>query len=150
SYIARREDFAATAQYLIAVAISAGATSGTPFTSAGLSGSVGSAASRSHSTRSADCAWTNAGAASAATTKMVWRGLNMDIRLRRGAGKFKARARSRAAPARPRVPTDSVADARRPPRTAWRPCGLPRTLPGSANPAELARRPRRHRPASTR
>ena len=40
----------------IAVATSDGAISAAPLTSAGLSGSVGSAASRSHSTRSADCA----------------------------------------------------------------------------------------------
>jgi hypothetical protein len=48
---------------LIAVAISEEAISAVPLTSAGLSGSAGSAASRSHSTRSADCAWANDGAA---------------------------------------------------------------------------------------
>src|SRR5260370_2405808 len=48
-------------QYLIAVATSDGATSEVPLTSAGLSGSEGSAASRSHSTRSADCALTGDG-----------------------------------------------------------------------------------------
>ena len=54
----------------IAVAMSAGEISGTPFTSAGLSGSVGSAATRSHSTRSADCAWAGSECtASAAITK---------------------------------------------------------------------------------
>src|SRR6266403_2106709 len=44
--------------------ISEAAMSGVPLTSAGLSGSEGSAATRSHSTRSADCACANAGAAS--------------------------------------------------------------------------------------
>ena len=43
-------------QNLIAVATSDGAMAATPLTSFGLSGSVGSAAMRSHSTRSADCA----------------------------------------------------------------------------------------------
>jgi len=42
-----RDEPAATLQYLIAVAMSEGATSGVPLTSAGLSGSAGSAASRS-------------------------------------------------------------------------------------------------------
>src|SRR3954466_4134867 len=41
----------------MAVGTSAAAISPAPFTSAGLSGSEGSAAMRSHSTRSADCAW---------------------------------------------------------------------------------------------
>src|SRR4029077_5769126 len=52
----RRDAADATLQNLIAVATSAGAISGVPLTSLGLSGSVGSAAMRSQSTRSADCA----------------------------------------------------------------------------------------------
>src|SRR5215470_11182614 len=54
--MARRDDADAVRQNLIAVAMSDGAISVTPLTSFGLSGSVGSAATRSHSTRSADCA----------------------------------------------------------------------------------------------
>src|SRR5258707_10465398 len=50
----------------MAVAISEAATSGVPLTSAGLSGSAGSAASRSHSTRSADCACANVAVAAIA------------------------------------------------------------------------------------
>src|SRR5215469_1996001 len=46
----------------MAVTTSAAAMSVTPLTSAGLSGSEGSAASRSHSTRSADCACATEGA----------------------------------------------------------------------------------------
>src|SRR2546430_14206993 len=64
-------------QYLIAVATSDGATSGVPLTSAGLSGSEGSAASRSHSTRSADCALTCDGLAkhAAAATAIAARAM---------------------------------------------------------------------------
>jgi hypothetical protein len=51
---ARRDPADAVRQNLIAVAISDGAISLVPLTSAGLSGSAGSAAIRSHSTRSAD------------------------------------------------------------------------------------------------
>src|SRR5215471_9609801 len=61
--MARREEAAAVLQNLSAVATSPGAISATPLTSAGLSGSDGSAAMRSHSTRSADCARAGAGGA---------------------------------------------------------------------------------------
>src|SRR5215471_107741 len=54
--MARRDEPEATLQHLIAVAMSDRAISGVPLTSAGLSGSLGSAAIRSQSTRSADCA----------------------------------------------------------------------------------------------
>src|SRR5215471_15792828 len=53
--MARRDEPEATLQNLIAVAMSDGAISGVPLTSTGLSGSLGSAAIRSQSTRSADC-----------------------------------------------------------------------------------------------
>src|SRR5436190_7342330 len=102
-YIARRDDFAATPQYLMAVAMSAAATSFTPLTSAGLSGSEGSAARRSHSTRSAGCACARKGdrtdnktenmaavaTAAAATIARVGNRLLMRLRLRRSLGKFK-------------------------------------------------------------
>src|SRR5215470_17718475 len=52
--MARREDEEATLQNLIAVGMSDWAISGVPLTSAGLSGSLGSAAIRSQRTRSAD------------------------------------------------------------------------------------------------
>src|ERR1700739_2357822 len=52
----------------MAVATSAGATSVTPLTTAGLSGSEGSAATRSQSTRSADCACAGEGANTKVTT----------------------------------------------------------------------------------
>src|SRR6478609_7438459 len=53
--MARREDAEATLQNLIAVAMSDWAISAVPLTSAGLSGSLGSAAIRSQRTSSADC-----------------------------------------------------------------------------------------------
>src|SRR5262245_20798117 len=49
----------------MAVAMSDGAISGVPLTSRDLSGSVGSAATRSHSTRSADCGRAADGSAAA-------------------------------------------------------------------------------------
>src|SRR4029077_2100663 len=54
--MAQRDDAEATLQNLIAVAMSDWAISAVPLTSAGLSGSLGSAAIRSQRTRSADCA----------------------------------------------------------------------------------------------
>src|SRR3984885_13290199 len=54
--MARRDPPAAALQNFIAVATSPGAIVSVPLTSAGLSGSVGSAATRSHSASAADCA----------------------------------------------------------------------------------------------
>src|SRR5689334_9594314 len=53
--MARRDEAEATLQNLMAVATSDWAISAVPLTSAGLSGSLGSAAIRSQRTRSADC-----------------------------------------------------------------------------------------------
>src|SRR5581483_6842951 len=63
--MARREAAAATLQYLTAMAMSDGAMAATPAMSFGLSGSFGSAATRSHSTRSADCVCAASGASTA-------------------------------------------------------------------------------------
>src|SRR6476660_5254485 len=80
-------------QYLIAVATSDGATSATPFTSEGLSGSEGSAASRSHSTRSADCVCATPGATVTAIPTAKLRSHFFMT-----AGCFDARANSRLQP----------------------------------------------------
>ena len=78
--------------------MSDGATSGTPLTSAGLSGSEGSAASRSHSTRSADCAVRQRRRRrdrQSQRSPSRAKSLHHDVgRLLRSAGKFKAPART--------------------------------------------------------
>src|SRR5450755_2155313 len=92
--MARRDDADAVLQNLIAVATSVAAISAVPFTSAGLSGSAGSAASRSHSTRSADCARASVGPSATINANDAipsHRAIIAD-RLLRGADKFKTAA----------------------------------------------------------
>ena len=121
--------------------------SGTPLTSAGLSGSAGSAATRSHSTRSADCACrAGAGMAASATTAMQCEQITRHPHGRRGC--VEGPANSRLQPGLPQHRRDlrrsQIAAAAGLPdrRSAMPPCGRRKTPPAFAARAESVRSPR--------